>query len=76
VEGKSKEILGTTYAKLKEMCATISTCGYFDRLVEVTGEEQAEVVRFFPNLGQQDINRLSLFSDSPGYSISVSIVIN
>jgi len=48
VEGKSKEIVGTTYAKLKELCATISTCGYFDRMVEVTGEEQAEVVRFFP----------------------------
>jgi hypothetical protein len=48
VEGKSKEIVGTTCAKLKELCATISNCGYFDRVVEVTGEEQAEVVRFSP----------------------------
>jgi len=44
VEGKSKEIVGTTYAKLKELCAAISTSGYFDRTVEVTGEEQAEVL--------------------------------
>lgn len=44
VEGKSKEIVGTTCAKLKELCATISNCGYFDRVVEVTGEEQAEVL--------------------------------
>lgn len=75
MEGKSKEIVGTTYAKLKELCATISTCGYFDRFVEVTGEEQAEVVSF-PILIQQDINHTSLFFDNPGYSISVSTVIN
>jgi caprin-1 len=44
VEGKSKEILGTTYAKLKELVTAIHACGYFDQSVEETSEEQAEEV--------------------------------
>jgi hypothetical protein len=47
VEGKSKEIVGTTYAKLKELFGTIQACGYFDQVVEEMREEQADKVRFF-----------------------------
>jgi hypothetical protein len=75
VEGKSKEIVGTTYAKLKELCAAISTCGYFDRLVEVTVEEQAEVVSFSNFDRTRHKSYITIF-DNPGYSISVSTVIN
>ncbi|XP_021916689.1 caprin homolog isoform X2 [Zootermopsis nevadensis] len=42
VEGKSKEILGTTYVKLKELVTAIHACGYFDQSVEETSEEQTE----------------------------------
>jgi hypothetical protein len=45
VEGKSKEIVGTTYAKLKELFAAIQACGYFDHVVEETHEDQAEKVQ-------------------------------
>ncbi|XP_063233681.1 zinc finger protein 391-like [Bacillus rossius redtenbacheri] len=34
VNGKAKEINGTTYAKLKELIVAIQTCGYFDYIVE------------------------------------------
>jgi hypothetical protein len=44
VEGKSKEIVGTTYAKLKELFAAIQACGYFDHVVEETREEQTDKV--------------------------------
>lgn len=47
MEGKSKEIVGTTYAKLKELFAVIQACGYFDQVAEETREEQADKVRFF-----------------------------
>jgi caprin-1 len=46
VEGKAKEIVGTTYAKLKELVTTIQDCGYFDQCVEETREEQSEEVKF------------------------------
>ena len=46
VEGKTKEIAGTSYAKLKELVTTIHTCGYFDQVrEEVAVEEQIEVNR-------------------------------
>ncbi|KAJ9598514.1 hypothetical protein L9F63_010804, partial [Diploptera punctata] len=54
VEGKPKEIAGTTYAKLKELITTIQSCGYFDQVrdevvaeeqvVEVAAEAETEVV--------------------------------
>jgi hypothetical protein len=47
VEGKSKEIVGTTDAKLKELFAVIHACGYFDQVVEETREDQADKVQFF-----------------------------
>jgi hypothetical protein len=45
VEGKSKEIVGTTYAKLKELFTAIQACGYFDHAVEEAHEEQADKVQ-------------------------------
>ncbi|PSN46062.1 hypothetical protein C0J52_07679 [Blattella germanica] len=44
VEGKSKDIVGTTYAKLKELVSTIHACGYFDQVPEEVVEEQIEEV--------------------------------
>lgn len=40
VEGRSKEVVGTTYAGLKELITKIHTCGYFDQ----NPEEEEEVV--------------------------------
>ncbi|XP_068627865.1 caprin homolog [Battus philenor] len=34
IDGKSKEILGTTYAHIKEIVNTVQECGYFDKTVE------------------------------------------
>ncbi|XP_049956966.1 caprin homolog isoform X2 [Schistocerca serialis cubense] len=41
VEGKPKELVGTTCAKLKEIVTTIVSCGYFDQSVEEAVEETA-----------------------------------
>lgn len=62
MEGKSKEIVGTTYAKLKELVATIHACGYFDQMVEETREEQAEEVRFPIFDGSGYRNRVSILN--------------
>lgn len=34
VDGKQREIAGTTYSKLKEILAKINQCGYFDQVRE------------------------------------------
>lgn len=41
IDGKQREVLGTTYSKLKEIINSISQCGYFDQVqtVETTVEE-------------------------------------
>lgn len=42
VDGKNKEFVGTTYAKLKEQIAAISTCGYFDQSAPETNPPAVE----------------------------------
>lgn len=44
VDGKSKEVVGTTYIKLKELVQSIHGCGYFDQNVEETTEVAQEAV--------------------------------
>ncbi|XP_076676221.1 caprin family member isoform X2 [Andrena cerasifolii] len=46
VDGKQREIIGTTYNKLKEIITSINQCGYFDQVheAEATVEEVTEVV--------------------------------
>ncbi|KAG8234941.1 hypothetical protein J437_LFUL015509 [Ladona fulva] len=43
VEGRQKEVVGTTYASLKELIARIHTCGYFDQSPEEEEEAVAAV---------------------------------
>nr|CAD7434480.1 unnamed protein product [Timema monikensis] len=42
VDGKTKEIVGTTYLKLKEIVASIQSCGYFDQTTEEAAEGNSE----------------------------------
>lgn len=47
VDGKPKEILGTTYTHIKEIISMVHDCGYFDRTLEVavkSEESHAPVV--------------------------------
>ncbi|KAG7198210.1 hypothetical protein KM043_005618 [Ampulex compressa] len=46
VDGKQREVVGTTYNKLKEIITTINQCGYFDQVheVEAAVEEVTEAV--------------------------------
>ncbi|XP_012284620.1 caprin homolog [Orussus abietinus] len=46
VDGKPREIVGTTYNKIKEIIVSINQCGYFDQVheVEVQIEEMVEAV--------------------------------
>ncbi|XP_067001717.2 caprin homolog isoform X2 [Anabrus simplex] len=44
VDAKPKEIVGTTYAKLKELVATIQGCGYFDQTADEATEEPVNEV--------------------------------
>ncbi|CAL7937135.1 unnamed protein product [Xylocopa violacea] len=46
VDGKQREVVGTTYNKLKEIITSINQCGYFDQVheTEAVVEEVAEVV--------------------------------
>lgn len=54
VDGKQREVVGTTYNKLKEIFAKISQCGYFDQVrecletaaVAVTEEVGIQYLRF------------------------------
>ncbi|XP_014355575.2 caprin homolog [Papilio machaon] len=43
IDGKPKEILGTTYAHIKEIVTTVHECGYFDKSVDNAGVENDEV---------------------------------
>lgn len=46
VDGKQKEVIGTTYNKLKEIITSINQCGYFDQVheTEAAVEEVTETV--------------------------------
>ncbi|CAK9825785.1 Caprin homolog [Anthophora retusa] len=46
VDGKQREVVGTTYNKLKEIIASINQCGYFDQVheTEAVVEEVVETV--------------------------------
>ncbi|XP_053974649.1 caprin homolog [Hylaeus anthracinus] len=46
IEGKQREVVGTTYNKLKEIISSINQCGYFDQVheTEAATEEVTEVV--------------------------------
>ncbi|KAJ0179402.1 hypothetical protein K1T71_005114 [Dendrolimus kikuchii] len=43
IDGKPKEILGTTYTRIKEIIGAVHACGYFDRTVEEVVAEAEEV---------------------------------
>ncbi|CAH0721627.1 unnamed protein product, partial [Brenthis ino] len=42
IDGKPKEILGTTYAHIKEIVNTVHECGYFDKSAEIVVPEPEE----------------------------------
>ncbi|XP_043252840.1 caprin homolog [Colletes gigas] len=46
VDGKQREVVGTTYSKLKEIISSINQCGYFDQVreTEAAVEEVTEAV--------------------------------
>lgn len=46
VDGKQREIVGTTYNKLKEIISSINQCGYFDQTHETEAVVE-EVSRVF-----------------------------
>lgn len=43
VEGKQREVVGTTYNKLKDIIASINQCGYFDQVHESEATPVEEV---------------------------------
>ncbi|KAF9412975.1 hypothetical protein HW555_008672 [Spodoptera exigua] len=43
VDGKPKEVLGTTYTHIKEIVSAVHECGYFDRSAEIVTSEIEEV---------------------------------
>ncbi|CAH2062864.1 unnamed protein product, partial [Iphiclides podalirius] len=42
IDGKPKEVLGTTYAHIKEIVTSVHECGYFDKSTECVAEEIEE----------------------------------
>ncbi|CAG5055984.1 unnamed protein product [Parnassius apollo] len=40
IDGKQKEILGTTYAHIKEIVNAVHECGYFDKTIETVAETE------------------------------------
>ncbi|CAG5055986.1 unnamed protein product [Parnassius apollo] len=40
IDGKQKEILGTTYAHIKEIVNAVHECGYFDKTIEKVAETE------------------------------------
>ncbi|KAM3968333.1 LOW QUALITY PROTEIN: caprin family member [Aphomia sociella] len=42
IDGKPKEVIGTTYARIKEIVSTIHECGYFDKTVNSVAVESEE----------------------------------
>ncbi|XP_076176688.1 caprin family member [Ptiloglossa arizonensis] len=46
IDGKQREVVGTTYNKLKEIISSINQCGYFDQVHETEAiiEEATEIV--------------------------------
>lgn len=44
VDGKQREVIGTTYNKLKEIIAKINQCGYFDQVHECSEAAPIEEV--------------------------------
>ncbi|XP_041972689.1 caprin homolog [Aricia agestis] len=47
IDGKPKEVLGTTYAHIKEIITAIHDCGYFDKTTEIilVNEENQQAVQ-------------------------------
>ncbi|KAF9824226.1 hypothetical protein SFRURICE_019906 [Spodoptera frugiperda] len=43
VDGKPKEVLGTTYTHIKRIISAVHECGYFDRSAEIVASEIEEV---------------------------------
>lgn len=43
IDGKPKEILGTTYSHIKEIVSSVHACGYFDRVAEEIPVETEEI---------------------------------
>ena len=64
VDGKQREVVGTTYNKLKEIIAKINQCDYFDQVhecseaipVEEVVEAVAETTVTEPQTGQEQVN--------------------
>lgn len=44
IDGKPKEVLGTTYARIKEIVMAVHECGYFDKVVETITEVEVSSV--------------------------------
>lgn len=44
VDGKQREVIGTTYNKLKEIITKINQCGYFDQVHECSEAAPIEEV--------------------------------
>lgn len=43
IDGKPKEVLGTTYTKIKEIVSAVHGCGYFDQIAVESVEEVEEI---------------------------------
>ncbi|KAL6444445.1 hypothetical protein ACFW04_001945 [Cataglyphis niger] len=64
VDGKQREVVGTTYNKLKEIITKINQCGYFDQVhecsetipVEEVAEAVADTTLTDSQTGQEQIN--------------------
>lgn len=45
IDGKPKEVLGTTYSHIKEIVTSVHECGYFDKVIEAVSEvEENQVI--------------------------------
>ncbi|XP_011869682.1 PREDICTED: caprin homolog isoform X2 [Vollenhovia emeryi] len=64
VDGKQREVIGTTYNKLKEIIAKINQCGYFDQVhecseatpIEEVTESVTETKISSPQVTQEQVN--------------------
>lgn len=44
VDGKQRDVVGTTYIKLKEIITSVNQCGYFDQVQAQETESAVEIV--------------------------------
>ncbi|XP_014213219.1 caprin homolog isoform X2 [Copidosoma floridanum] len=69
VEGKQREVVGTTYSKLKEIITSITQCGYFDQGNEVeTPTVTEEITQLVAEVQISNMNPSEQISVESGFN--------